>query len=130
MLNGPLSDPAALVALLDGRNGLDVLLDSLGGAVSRVAADATAFPHRGALASAQIYESANPSTQQQAAQSVAEVRDGLGQLTGQTGYVNHIDPAMPNWATAYYGDNLTRLREVAAHHDPDAVFTFAQAVPR
>jgi hypothetical protein len=114
-------DPAALVGLLDGRAGLDVLVDALGGAVSRVASGDTAFPHREALASAQIYSSGD-------ARAVAEVRDGLGRLAGPHGYVNYIDPAMPDWATAYYGDNLPRLREVAATYDPDKVFAFAQAV--
>lgn len=120
MLTEPV-DPAALVDLLRGRTALDVLLDSLGGAVSRVAPGDTAFPHRAALASAQIYSSGD-------ARAVAEVRDGLGRLAGPHGYVNYIDPAMPDWATAYYGDNLPRLREVAAKYDPDRVFAFAQAL--
>jgi hypothetical protein len=111
-------DPGTLVNLLSGRSGLDVLLDSLGGAVGRVAPGDTAFPHRKAIASAQIYSSGS-------AQDVAEVRDGL---PGNTGYVNYIDPTMPDWATAYYGDNLSRLRKVAAKYDPDKVFAFAQAV--
>lgn len=121
ILNGPV-DPNALVNLVDGKQGLDVLIDSLGGAVSRVDGAATAFPHRKALASAQIYASGN------ATPAVAEVRDGLGQVAGQSGYVNYIDPAMPDWATAYYGDNLPRLEKVAARYDPDKVFAFAQAV--
>ncbi|MFL6122061.1 FAD-binding protein, partial [Actinophytocola sp.] len=111
-------DPATFVDLLTGRSGLDVLLDSLGGAVGRVKPGDTAFPHRTAIASAQIYSSGN-------AQDVAEVRDGL---PSRTGYVNYIDPTMPDWATAYYGDNLPRLRKVAARYDPDKVFAFAQAV--
>ena len=114
-------DPAAFVDLLDGRERLDVLLDGLGGAVARTAPGDTAFPHRKALASAQIYSSGG-------AQDVVEVRDGLGQLAGPHGYVNYIDPTMPDWATAYYGDNLPRLREVAAQYDPDKVFRFAQSV--
>ena len=112
-------DPAVLVDLLDGRTRLDVLLDSLGGAVGRVAPGDTAYPHRKALASAQIYSTGD-------AKDVNEVRDGLP--TGNTGYVNYIDPSMPDWTTAYYGDNLPRLRKVAAKYDPDRVFAFAQAV--
>ncbi|MFC4853330.1 FAD-binding oxidoreductase [Actinophytocola glycyrrhizae] len=114
-------DPAALVDLLNGRDRLDVLLDGLGGAVSRIAQGDTAFPHRDALATAQIYSTGD-------AQDVAEVRDGLGQLAGPHGYVNYIDPGMPDWATAYYGGNLPRLRKVAATYDPDKVFAFAQSV--
>ena len=112
-------DPNALVDLLNGRRGLDVLLDSLGGAVGRVNPGDTAFPYRTAIASAQIYSGSN-------AQDVTEVRDGLP--TGNTGYVNYIDPTMPDWANAYYGDNLARLRNVANKYDPDRVFGFAQGI--
>ncbi|MGH3762798.1 FAD-binding oxidoreductase [Actinophytocola sp.] len=127
ILARPVGDPAALVSLLDGRSGVDLLLDSLGGAVSAVAPDATAFPHRTAVASAQIYASTGAG-RQAATRQVAEIRDGLGKLTGALGYVNYIDPAMPDWADAYYGPNLPRLREVAARYDPDAVFTFPQGL--
>ena len=111
-------DPAAFVSLLDGRAKLDVLLDSLGGAAGRVGATDTAFPHRKAIASAQIYSSSSP-------RDVTEVRDGL---PSKKAYVNYIDPTMPDWATAYYGDNLPRLRKIAQRYDPDQVFAFAQAV--
>jgi FAD binding domain-containing protein/berberine-like enzyme len=129
ILPGPV-DPTAFVSIMDGRSGMDLLLDSLGGAVSTVDAKATAFPHRGALASAQIYAGADIGTQATSTTSVAEVRDGLGAQLGTTGYVNYVDPGLPDWGTAYYGGNLPKLREVAARYDPDAVFTFPQAVPR
>ncbi|HEV7649989.1 MAG TPA: FAD-binding oxidoreductase [Actinophytocola sp.] len=127
ILAKPVADPAALVSLLDGRTGTDLLLDSLGGAVSKLDAGATAFPHRTAVASAQIYAGTGPG-KQAATQAVNEVRDGLGSLTGATGYVNYIDPAMPDWANAYYGANLARLRQVAERYDPDGVFAFAQGL--
>ncbi|HEV2781092.1 MAG TPA: FAD-binding oxidoreductase [Actinophytocola sp.] len=121
-------DPAHLVSIMDGRTAMDLLLDSFGGAVSRVAPDATAFPHRGALASAQIYASATPASRDRVARAVAEVRDALGRLTGPAAYVNYIDSSLPDWATAYYGANLPRLRQIARHFDPDAVFAFAQGL--
>jgi FAD/FMN-containing dehydrogenase len=127
ILAKPVSDPGALVSLLDGRSGVDLLLDSLGGAVSALAPDETAFPHRTAVASAQIYAGTGPGAKA-ATQQVAEVRDGLGTLAGGLGYVNYIDPAMPDWANAYYGANLPRLREVATKYDPDGVFAFAQGL--
>jgi hypothetical protein len=37
---------------------------------------------------------------------------------------------MPDWARAYYGTNLPKLRQVAQHYDPDRVFTFPQAVTK
>lgn len=42
--------------------------------------------------------------------------------------MNYIDPRLPDWAAAYYGDNLPRLRQIATTYDPDGVFGFAQAV--
>lgn len=128
VLPAPLPDPAALVALL-ARPGTSVLLDALGGAMARTDPATSAFPYRGAFASAQVYASV-PAGQDGTAQraAIGEVRDGLGAITGNTGYVNYIDPQMPDWATAYYGDSLPRLRDVVARYDPDGVLAFAQGL--
>jgi FAD/FMN-containing dehydrogenase len=130
MLNGPVADPAKVANLLAGRTDMDLLLDSLGGAVAALEPSSTAFPHRKALASAQIYQKTTAAAATRSTSQVAEVRDALGAMTGGTGYVNYIDPTMPDWANAYYGPNLERLRSVAKEFDPDGVFTFPQAVPR
>ncbi|WP_067693926.1 FAD-binding oxidoreductase [Nocardia jejuensis] len=127
MLTGPIADPDRFTALLTGRTGLDVLLDSLMGAPARVPAADTAFAYRGALASAQIYVGA---TTPQARAAVSDVRDGLGDLVGGTGVVNYIDTTMSNWPSAYYGGNAQRLSEISRHYDPDGVFTFAQSVSK
>ncbi|BAW07509.1 FAD-binding oxidoreductase [Nocardia seriolae] len=124
VLTKPLSDPSRLTALRTGREGMDILLDSLSGAPARIGAKDTAFPYRGALATAQIYVGATTS---EARNAVNEVRDGLGELTGNTAFVNYIDPGLSNWASAYYGDNAVRLRGVAKHYDPNGVFTFDQS---
>ncbi|MEU0877178.1 FAD-dependent oxidoreductase [Lentzea sp. NPDC005914] len=127
----PISDPAKAVGLLAGQSDETyVIFDGLGGAVSDVAPDATAFPHRTALACAQIYLKTPPEAAEQATRALGQIRDGLGALVGDAGYVNYIDPQLPNWAQAYYGANLPRLREVAAKYDPDRAFGFAQAVPK
>ncbi|MGW4247517.1 FAD-binding oxidoreductase [Nocardia sp. NPDC004722] len=127
VLTKPLSDPSRLTALLTGREGMDILLDSLSGAPARIGAKDTAFAYRGALATAQIYVGA---TTTEARNSVNEVRDRLGDLTGNTGFVNYIDPGLSNWAAAYYGDNASRLRGVAKHYDPNGVFAFDQSASK
>ncbi len=125
----PLSAPAKVVDLMTGQSDESYLIfDGLRGAVAAVAPDATAFPHRTALASAQIYFKTPPGNATETAEAMGRVRDGLGALVGETGYVNYIDPQLPNWAQAYYGGNLARLRKVAAKYDPDGVFRFTQGV--
>jgi FAD/FMN-containing dehydrogenase len=115
------TDPAAVIEAIHGAN-VALLLDPIGGAAGRVAADATAFPHRNALATVQLY------TGGQDRGLINALRDRLGQLVGQWGYVNYIDPAMPQWAHAYYAANLPRLQATARKYDPDHVLAFAQNV--
>ncbi|SER86196.1 FAD-binding oxidoreductase [Lentzea albida] len=129
VVRDPISDPAKAVALLAGQSDETYLIfDGLRGAVADVAPDATAFPHRTALANVQIYLKTPPENAARARANLAAIRDGLGALVGETGYVNYIDPQMPQWAQAYCGGNLARLKEVAAKYDPDHVFAFAQSV--
>jgi hypothetical protein len=122
MMAGPLRDPGRIAALLGGRRGVDLLFDSLGGAVGRVPVHATAFCHRTALASVQVYGGGD------ARRSVSEVQAALAELVGSGGYVNYIDPEQPDWASAYYGPNLPRLREIAGSYDPERVFAFPQSI--
>ena len=115
-------DPAAVIDAVKGSNTA-VLVDAIDGAAGRVAPTATAFPHRGALATVQIYQGGGSDRS-----AINAVRTSLGHLMGPYGYVNYIDPAMPDWPRAYYAGNLARLRSIAKLHDPDRVFGFAQNV--
>ena len=45
-------------------------------------------------------------------------------------YLNYIDDRLDDWARAYYGDNLTRLRAIKARVDPSGFFRFPQGIPR
>ncbi|WP_103354604.1 FAD-binding oxidoreductase [Amycolatopsis sp. CA-128772] len=123
-------DPAAVVEVLLGPPGVDTIIDAGGGAIARVGARETAFPHRKALASFQFLRGAEPERGGEAAarRAVAAARDGLGPEFGTTGYVNYLDPEMPDWAQAYYGVNLPRLRAVARKYDPRGVFAFPQGL--
>jgi FAD/FMN-containing dehydrogenase len=110
-----------------------IILDSWGGAIGRVGASDTAFSHRDAIASIQ-YFAGYP------AGASAEVIEGAHSwvrgtvaavapyASGQA-YQNYIDPELADWATAYYGANLPRLKAVKRHYDPDNLFRFAQSIP-
>ncbi|MEV6832594.1 FAD-binding oxidoreductase [Amycolatopsis sp. NPDC051102] len=121
-------DAAQVVEVADGRTGMDLLIDGLGGAVAGPAKDATAFWHRDALASVQVYAPATAKTRAKVAESVGDVVAGLAAAGAGGGYVNYIDPALPDWKTAYYGDNAKRLQDVAKKYDPQNVFRFGQGV--
>ena len=103
-----------------GYTDMNLLFDSLGGAVGQVAADATPFPHRSALASVQIYQKSANIGAAAAGQRVTLVRDQLTALLGSGAYVNYLDATTP--VAEYYGGNLDRLRQVSGQYDPDGLF--------
>jgi FAD/FMN-containing dehydrogenase len=118
-------EPSRIVALLTGRRAGRAQFDSFGGAISRVGVTDTPFPHRRAISSAQAFVDVAGVSVREARAIVADLRDGLGHGTG---YVNYIDPEMPDWRRAYYGPNLPRLRRVARRYDPDRVLAFPQGL--
>ncbi len=112
--------------------GGGLAFDAYGGAINRVAPDATAFVHRDTLACIQATYSWSSAT------APGEIDAGARWLTWlganvfdpRTGaYQNYIDPTLANWARAYYGTNLERLELVKKTYDPENHFTFAQSVP-
>jgi FAD/FMN-containing dehydrogenase len=107
-------------------------MDSYGGAINRVAADATAFAHRNAVFSAQYSASwnasdpasvvaANHTWQTNAWQSMRKYASGGA-------YQNYVDPDLPDWQHAYYGSNLPRLQRIKSTYDPGNLFHFAQSI--
>lgn len=129
----------ALVNAINRRHASSLLgeggigLDSLGGAINRVPANATAFVHRNALFSAQYSASWNA---HDSAVVVAANRSwsnatwqAMRPYVSGEAYQNYIDPDLTNWQQAYYGSNLGRLQHIKAVYDPGNFFRFAQSIP-
>ena len=102
-----------------------LLIDSYGGALNRIPANATAFVHRDTLASIQYFASGDAAS---ARSWVNASRATLAPATSGAAYVNYIDPALANWQHAYYGSNLPRLQRVKRRYDSHNLFRFAQSV--
>ncbi|MCP3798812.1 FAD-dependent oxidoreductase [Allokutzneria sp. A3M-2-11 16] len=128
VLEKRMDEPGSLAALVNDRPDMDLLFDPLGGAVSTVDATATAFPHRGALATVQVYADTEAGQFRSVASQVDNAQRDIAEQVGRGAYVNYIDPAQRDWPQAYYGNNLSRLRQVANTYDPDGVFAFAQGL--
>jgi hypothetical protein len=111
--------------------GIVLLCDSYGGKISDVAADATAFPRRaGTQYCIQYYSSWTRAadTPTHLAQ-VAKVYAAMRPYLPGASYVNYCDLDLPDYAKAYWGDNLDRLVAVKQNYDPDNLFHHAQSVP-
>ncbi|HEU5227970.1 MAG TPA: FAD-binding oxidoreductase [Ktedonobacteraceae bacterium] len=127
-----------LIAAISHRQSSPILgdggigMDSYGGAINRVATDATAFAHRNALFSSQFSASWKASDP---ASVVTANRDWLNatwqsmsQYASGASYQNYVDPDLANWQEAYYGPNLPRLQHIKATYDPTNFFHFAQSI--
>lgn len=108
-----------------------VQLESSGGAVARVADDATAFPHRsGALYSLQYLAAWHePEEEPEHLAWFRAARDAMHPYLAGAAYLNFGDAELESWAEAYYGDNLARLVKIKQRWDPDDVFSFSHGVP-
>jgi FAD/FMN-containing dehydrogenase len=98
-----------------------------GAAYGSVASEATAFPHREARFSVE-HLAFTPAADRAAHQWVRR-QWATAHPHGTGGvYANFQDTDLDDWARAYYGDNLDRLRRVKRHYDPDSLFRGPQAL--
>jgi hypothetical protein len=94
---------------------------AMGGAYNRVAADATAFAHRGErFLIEHVGAPGDPWVDRSWAVAHA---DGSGRV-----YPNFPDPALEHSAEAYHGANHARLVAVKNAYDPNRFFDFPQAI--
>ncbi|MGH6656722.1 MAG: FAD-dependent oxidoreductase [Actinocrinis sp.] len=109
-----------------------VALDALGGAVNRVAADATAFVHRNGLFVAQFTTTWTSGASASLTSAQQNWLRGFHQTmtpyaSGQA-YQNYLDPELSGWQQAYYGANYARLLQVRAAYDPERVMKLPQGI--
>jgi len=112
--------------------GGGLAFDSYGGAINRVASDATAFVHRDKLACIQATYSWSSATLTSTIAAGAQWLTWLGANVFDPtsgAYQNYIDPTLANWQAAYYGSNMARLITVKNKYDPDDLCSFAQSIP-
>jgi hypothetical protein len=110
----------ALVELLASGGGdtRELNFTPLGGAYDRVAADATAFAHRGERFLLE-HVATGPSGREWASRSWSIAHPyGSGRR-----YVNFPAPELPDWDAAYHAGNRDRLLRTKRAYDPDGVFT-------
>ncbi|USG68233.1 FAD-binding oxidoreductase [Brevibacillus ruminantium] len=106
-----------------------VLFDAYGGAIGRIPPDATAFVHRRALFMIQ-YLSYWEHDRDEAANIrwIEQFRTSMLPFT-RGAYRNYCDLLIPDWQTAYFGENIDRLKTVKKKYDPENVFQFEQSIP-
>lgn len=121
-------DALVIAATTDRRAGERRELDFMpwGGAYNEPAADDTAFVHRFDTVllkpSVALPLDATPHEQQASARQLRRITEVTAPASTGRGFQNFADPDLADPATAYYGSNLPRMREVKARYDPNGTF--------
>jgi FAD/FMN-containing dehydrogenase len=122
----PEQSRAVLIQAIERRQGQSgsaaILFDCYGGAINRVAPNASAFVHRDELACIQYI------TYDGGASWLESTYGAMRPYVSGMAYQNYIDPAQQQWQNAYYGSNYPRLLGVQRRVDPHHYFTFPQAI--
>ncbi len=125
-VGSPLSSAgrSAMIAAAEHSGAGALLCDAYGGAIKDVAPTATAFVHREPLFCIQYYGDGST------ADWISQAHTKLHPFVSGMAYQNYIDPSLPNWEHAYYGQNLQRLKATRTRVDPHHYFNFPQAIGR
>jgi FAD/FMN-containing dehydrogenase len=121
-----------LNGLVKAPGEIAVLCDTYGGAINKVAADATAFVHRGNTKYVmQYYMQWDSSSATDANIAMMQtLYNSMRPFVSGGCYVNYCDLDLGDgYAKAYWGDNLPRLMKIKAEVDPKNIFKHAQSVP-
>jgi FAD/FMN-containing dehydrogenase len=113
--------------------GADLRFFQTGGKINARAADASAYVHRDdrwlMLVGLNWEDHDPPDLLRQNHEWQDAFYAAMLPYSTRGAYQNFADPSLEDWARAYYGGNLDKLRRIKADVDPDRVFRFAQAIP-
>ncbi len=104
--------------------------DSYGGAINRVPISDSAFCHRGETKFCLHYQInwRHPSEDERNMKWISEFRRAMQPHVSGQNYFNYCDLNTENYASSYFGDNLTKLQAVKVKYDPDDVFRYPQSL--
>ena len=110
-------------------NGNVIAFEACGGLINEVPAAATAFVHRDALFLIQYQSYWNQDVEaEENIDWIEQFRKSMLPYT-RGAYRNYCDTLIEDWPTAYYGENLAKLKEVKQRYDPENLFRFEQSIP-
>lgn len=134
-LPGPGVDHMLQVFADDPRAGQFRVLyfETLGGAASLRARTETAYVHRDSrLVAGYTAALTGPNiTAEDTAACEDWLASGFRAMDAHSlheSYQNFMDPALPDWRQAYYGENYPRLVHIKHQYDPDRFFDFPRAI--
>ena len=131
----PMSEQGVLTllnGLLTASGEIAVLFDSYGGAINKVASDATAFVHRGNTKYLIQYfmQWESPGATETNITTMQALYASMRPHVSGESYVNYCDLDLgEGYAKAYWSDNLARLMKIKSAFDPKNVFRHTQSVP-
>jgi FAD/FMN-containing dehydrogenase len=131
----PMTDQGILTllgGLQQAPGQIAVLFDSYGGAINKVASDATAFVHRAntRYSIQYVMQWDDPSASDANMAMMRTLYGSMRPFVSGGSYVNYCDLDLGDgYANAYWGDNLPRLMKIKTQFDPKNIFRYAQSVP-
>lgn len=108
----------------------EIFIAHVGGAMARVAPEATAFPQRDAHFTMNVHTRWNdPAKDDTCIQWARDLFDRTAPHAAGTVYVNFMPADETARLAGAYGPNMARLREVKARYDPDNLFRANHNIP-
>lgn len=112
-------------------NDIGLIFNAYGGAINDLGETETAFPYRSSVGYMIHYYAGwdDPRLTARKVSAMTAFYDGMRSFVPGKAYVNYSDAQLRDFASAYWGHNLKRLKLVKRSFDPTNLFVFPQSVP-